>query len=152
MGLGDRIKQLRIQNSIDRSNLAKSIGITYHALSKYETNEREPDYETIKTLADYFNVTTDYLLGHEQAPSYVAEESMQYNKKHNIQNIKLEIDKSDAKVVRIEIDSSKNRSKEAILASLKEGLEELAEEGHFTDIQVKNIMEFMTKKIENNEY
>ncbi len=32
-------------------------------MSKYETGEREPDYETLKHLADYFNVSLDYLLG-----------------------------------------------------------------------------------------
>jgi len=63
VGLGERIKILRSQADIERDGLAKAIGITYHALSKYETNEREPDYQTIRKIAEYFGVSTDYLLG-----------------------------------------------------------------------------------------
>lgn len=33
--------------------------------NRYENDEREPDYETLKRLADFFNVSLDYLLGHE---------------------------------------------------------------------------------------
>lgn len=33
--------------------------------NRYENDEREPDYETLKKLADFFNVSLDYLLGHE---------------------------------------------------------------------------------------
>lgn len=65
MNLGERIKSLRADRGIERADLAKIIGITYHALSKYETNEREPDYEILKIIADYFRVTTDYLLGRQ---------------------------------------------------------------------------------------
>ena len=68
MKLGDKIKTLRAEKGIERAELAETLGITYHALSKYETNEREPDYETVKKLADYFGVTTDYLLGRTLIP------------------------------------------------------------------------------------
>lgn len=63
MSLGDKIKYLRTDKGIERAVLAETLGISYHALSKYETSEREPDYETVKRIADYFEVTTDYLLG-----------------------------------------------------------------------------------------
>lgn len=64
MKIGDRIKQLREEANMGRAELAQKIGVTYHALSKYETNERQPDYETLKKIANLFNVSTDYLLGH----------------------------------------------------------------------------------------
>jgi len=60
---GDRIKFLREKEYTERSGLADKIGLTYHALSKYETSEREPDFQTLIKIADYFNVSTDYLLG-----------------------------------------------------------------------------------------
>lgn len=62
MTLGTRIRALRDKSHIERQQLADGIGITYHALSKYETDEREPDFDVLLKLADYFQVTTDYLL------------------------------------------------------------------------------------------
>lgn len=64
MKIGDRIKQLRKELNMKRVELAQQIGVTYSALSKYETNEREPDYETLKKLARIFNVSIDYLVGY----------------------------------------------------------------------------------------
>lgn len=63
MKIGDKIKQLREEINMSRSELAQKIGITYYALSKYETNERQPDYDTLKNIANLFDVSTDYLLG-----------------------------------------------------------------------------------------
>lgn len=63
MTLGERIRYLRDKNHIEHQELAEAIEITYHALSKYETDDREPDYTTLVKIADYFEVTTDYLLG-----------------------------------------------------------------------------------------
>lgn len=68
MTLGARIRLLRDKNKIERQQLADGIGITYHALSKYETDEREPDFGVLLKLADYFNVSTDYLLGRTDDP------------------------------------------------------------------------------------
>ncbi|MGS0765682.1 helix-turn-helix domain-containing protein [Syntrophomonas curvata] len=69
MTLGARIRLLRDKNQIERQQLADGIGITYHALSKYETDEREPDFGVLLKLADYFNTSTDYLLGRTDDPS-----------------------------------------------------------------------------------
>lgn len=57
-----KIRYLRERDNISRRQLANSLNISYTTLSKYETNERQPDLETIKKIAMYFNVTTDYLL------------------------------------------------------------------------------------------
>ena len=43
--------------------MAKEVNMTQQRISAYEKGKREPDIETIKQLADYFNVSTDYLLG-----------------------------------------------------------------------------------------
>ncbi|MGN4127674.1 helix-turn-helix domain-containing protein [Lysinibacillus sphaericus] len=58
----ERLKKLRENENITREHLANSLGITYSALSKYETGKREPDFELLQKIANYFNVTTDYLL------------------------------------------------------------------------------------------
>lgn len=69
MSLGSIIRKLRKENGINRKQLADSLGITYHALAKYETDDREPDYNTLKKFADYFNVPLDYLLGLTNDPT-----------------------------------------------------------------------------------
>jgi len=61
--IGDTIRNLREQQGFDRHELAKRIGVSYHAVAKYETNDRTPPPEILSKLADFFGVTTDYLLG-----------------------------------------------------------------------------------------
>ncbi len=63
MELGDIIKNLRNDIDMSRHELAKSLNLSYVTLSKYETNERFPDKNTLNRIASFFNVSTDYLLG-----------------------------------------------------------------------------------------
>jgi repressor LexA len=65
---GERIQYLRAQKHISRNELALALGIKYAALSKYEKDERQPDYDTLAQIANYFDVSTDYLLGQTDIP------------------------------------------------------------------------------------
>lgn len=56
------IKQLRKEKGITQEELGKIINVQKSAISKYETGRATPDLETIKTLANFFNVSIDYLL------------------------------------------------------------------------------------------
>lgn len=68
---GDRIALLREKRGLTQEELSNKIGISRAALSHYETNRREPDYETINKIANFFNVTIDYLLGRTDQPQTV---------------------------------------------------------------------------------
>lgn len=57
-----RLKELRLQKGLTQQQVANAIGKTYQAYSYYENGKRDPDTETLKLLADFFNVSTDYLL------------------------------------------------------------------------------------------
>lgn len=57
-----KLKYLRERENLTREQLAKELSISYSTLSKYETNERQPDLTTLKNIASYFKVSTDYLL------------------------------------------------------------------------------------------
>jgi transcriptional regulator with XRE-family HTH domain len=59
----NRIKNLRLEKNISQNELAKALGLTQQAISAYENGLREPDLETLNKLANYFNVSVDYLLG-----------------------------------------------------------------------------------------
>ena len=62
MDFGKRLIELREELNLTRDDLANSLNITYAALAKYETNKRFPDKETLGKIADFFNVSVDYLL------------------------------------------------------------------------------------------
>ena len=62
MNLADRIQQLRKSRGISQEELADRIGVSWHAVSKWESGQTSPDVEKIVLLSDYFEVTTDYLL------------------------------------------------------------------------------------------
>ena len=60
-----RLREIRKENGISLKKLGEIVGVAESTMSLYENEKRQPDYETLKKLADYFNVTTDYLLGRE---------------------------------------------------------------------------------------
>lgn len=60
----NRIKFLREQQHLRQIDVAKATGIDQKTLSNYETGKTNPDSFSIIALADFFKVTTDYLLGY----------------------------------------------------------------------------------------
>ena len=64
-----RLKQLRRQRGISQLKLAMDLGLTQNSISRYESGEREADYQTLIRLADYFNVSVDYLLERTENPA-----------------------------------------------------------------------------------
>ena len=58
-----RLKELRGMANLSQQELSKIIGISKSSINMYERGEREPGLETVRALADFFNVRTDYLLG-----------------------------------------------------------------------------------------
>ncbi len=67
LSFGEQLNALRKEKGLTREALAKGLGISYWRLGKYETGERKPDYKTLMTIADYFEVSVDYLLGRQLA-------------------------------------------------------------------------------------
>lgn len=59
----DNLKALRVKLNLTQQQFAKAIGVGRQAYAKWETGEREPDKATLIKMADYHNVTVDYLLG-----------------------------------------------------------------------------------------
>lgn len=61
-----RLREIRKENGISLKKLGEIVGVAESTMSLYENEKRQPDYDTLNKLADYFNVTTDYLLGREE--------------------------------------------------------------------------------------
>lgn len=57
-----RLRELRKQKGISQLKLAMDLSMNQNTISRYETGEREADYKTLIKIADYFNVSIDYLL------------------------------------------------------------------------------------------
>lgn len=65
--IGDTLKKLRTQKGLTSEELCAKIGIKGGSYRNYERNDRKPDYDTLMKLADFYHVTTDYLLGRPTA-------------------------------------------------------------------------------------
>lgn len=64
----ERLKQLRAEKNISQAALANVMGVSQQAVAKWETDKATPDPSAISKLADYFGVTSDYLLGRTDTP------------------------------------------------------------------------------------
>jgi|BioPla2DNA2_1021312.scaffolds.fasta_scaffold33124_3 transcriptional regulator with XRE-family HTH domain len=69
MSLAKRLKELRKVKKISQRELAKILKISSGAVGMYETGKREPDYELLCKIADYFGVTTDYIFCRTDDPA-----------------------------------------------------------------------------------
>lgn len=73
MTVGVRIADLRRQSHMSQFQLAKVLKIGTSTLGMYETGKREPSPKVLKRIADYFDVSIDYLLGRKQTEKKTAD-------------------------------------------------------------------------------
>jgi len=63
----DRLKRLRFEKDITQAEFAKVIGVAQQTVGSWEKGNSAPNYDTLNKIADYFNVSADYLLGRKSA-------------------------------------------------------------------------------------
>lgn len=63
------LKKVRINNKISQQKLADEISVSRSTIAMWETGGSQPDNDNLMRIADYFNVTVDYLLGREEKPA-----------------------------------------------------------------------------------
>ena len=71
MKFGDKLRTLIEDKNITQKELATKLNIAPSTVSSYVQNAREPDFGTLKIIADFFQVTTDYLLGYKPSNSKI---------------------------------------------------------------------------------
>jgi len=76
MHRGDRIAALREARHLTQEQLAQILEISRASLSHYEKNRRAPDYETLTKMAEFFDVSVDYLVGRTDQPSSALDEDI----------------------------------------------------------------------------
>lgn len=97
--IGNRIALLREKQGMTQEELSIKLNISRASLSHYEKNRREPDYDTLVKIANYFKISIDYLLGRTQDPEMVLDqqvrqfvESLELSDDRILQHFSLTID------------------------------------------------------------
>ena len=62
----ERLKSLRLEKSMSRATLADTLGVSVRMVSYWENGERECTFEMLCAIANYFDCSTDYLLGRKE--------------------------------------------------------------------------------------
>lgn len=65
MNYGKRLKKLREERKLSQQQLADKLSINRSTYARYELGQTQPDYDTLRKIADFFEVSVDYLLGRE---------------------------------------------------------------------------------------
>ena len=63
---GQILKTLRLEKGISQRKLGEELGVVNQTVSFWESGAREPDFDTLIKITEYFNVTVGYLLGVEE--------------------------------------------------------------------------------------
>ena len=66
---GGHLKALRKARNLTQKQLAIDIGASERGIQQYELGERKPTYDMLITLADYFDISLDYLVGRSDDPT-----------------------------------------------------------------------------------
>lgn len=67
--LASRLFELRKEKGIGQQTLAEYLGVSFHQVSKIETGQRGASLEVACSIADYFDVSLDYLVGRSDDPT-----------------------------------------------------------------------------------
>lgn len=69
MCLAERLVSLRKSNNLTQKQLSIELGLSEVAIQNYESNRRRPAYDVLIALADYFDVSLDYITGRCDNPN-----------------------------------------------------------------------------------
>lgn len=76
--ISDNLKSLRESKGLTRKELAEKVFYTDRAILYYEKGQKMPRVDILMAMADYFGVTTDYLLGRERKPCRETPEELRH--------------------------------------------------------------------------
>lgn len=64
----ERLKRMRERNQLKQCVLSELCGLNRNAIKRYEAGKAEPTVSSLESIADYFDVSIDYLLGRSDYP------------------------------------------------------------------------------------
>lgn len=65
---GEHLKEMRISFNYTQKQVASNIGITERNYQRYEANDQRPSFDILISIADFYNVSLDYLVGRTKNP------------------------------------------------------------------------------------
>lgn len=74
--LTDRLKTLREQKGLTRKEVSEAVGLESSTYGKYEKGQRQPSYQILLALAEFYNVSVDYLTGYSPSSKAVSQEHL----------------------------------------------------------------------------
>ena len=106
-----RLKKCRAEVDVSQAALAKKLGVSTSTLGNYESGIRKPDLEMLVNIANFFNVSTDYLLGLTNDPTPAAQRQqerklIQKNQLVDIIDYGEPLDDKDLELLRLRADSA----------------------------------------------
>lgn len=125
-----RLRTIRKQRKLTQRELASKLNMSQSTIALYETGDRKPDPDTINKIADFFDVSTDYLLGRSDDTINIYEE---------FRRIQESIPKWGEDAGQIALDET------------KKVLIKLIERGELTPVKAKPIIAFLDAMIEEFE-
>ena len=69
MNFAERLKEIRVARRLTQKQVYEAVGMSAIGYQRYEYGEREPAYQKLLALADYFDVSLDYLVGRSDDPT-----------------------------------------------------------------------------------
>lgn len=121
---GKKLRELREHKGLSQEELGKVLNKTKNNISQYETGKREPDLDTLNKIADFFNVSVDYLLGRTENPTGMILTNKELNKYLP--------DEAKQRKIEVEIEKKPNLTEEELQYIADLVLKKLAE--HYVNI------------------
>lgn len=118
------LRILRKNKGLSMKELGEIIGVAESTISQYETGKREPDFETLLKLGEFFNVSVDYLLRgdtpqNNKTPSLTKKDERDIAK--TLANLKETLENEEG--LMFDGDPMSDEAKESILAAMELGLQ-----------------------------
>lgn len=108
MAFADKFKELRQSKNVSQKDLATYFNVAQTTISKWEKGERTPNYEMLKTIADYFQVNPNYFL--VNAPEIKEFQLQLFNSEHKpkVSQSELLVANSIGHILTLKDEKSKN--------------------------------------------
>ena len=119
----ENLKKARIKKGLSQKETAEQIGMSYPRYNHYETGKREPDNKTLTLIANFLDVSVDYLLGNEQKKEPLSNREEQgKDLSKQLDEILLELE-LQADGLMFSGQALDDRTKEALIISLRNAME-----------------------------
>lgn len=121
---GKRLKELRIEKGVSQRELAKVLNCAPPTVANYECDKRNLSVDNVKTVCEYFNVTSDFLLGLSDTKNTLSntpkEPSMEFIM-NDIQRLNKEIDqlfRTPEHIMKVSLRDKENKEARDCIAAL----------------------------------